>query len=530
MSNWWEADPIASSAPPPSVAAAGAPQAASGDNWWSNDPVAPTTSPGMMEGAVRAAATGVPIIGGALNKLDAATNATLAPVLNRFFSPDQQLQEPTWGGRYQHSLGDQNQLDQSFQQQHPIVDTAAQIAGGAASMVPAASTAIGARLLGMTGSTLPRMMATGAVTGGVIGGLDAATRGQDPTIGAMTGGAFGGAGPLVGRAAGAIANRFVPSAVPTAEQLSDAAESGYTSLRNMGVQLNPDAVSTLAATTEQSLYADGLRPVLAPKTFGVLSELQNPPAGATMNYGDVHALRRVLGTVAGSPDATEALAATRTIRALDGFLASPPPGAVAAGDAQAAARTLAEANANYAAMKRSNTLQGKVDAADLQAASANSGVNFENALRQRLRGLLNSPAQRRGFSPDEIVAMQSIVRGTAPANVIRTIGNLLGGGGGLGSVASGAAGFAAGGPFGAVAAPAAGYALKRLGNTMAANKANALDELVRSRSPLGVSMPQPNRAAIDRQALMRAILAARSLQQPVSGALQPNTLSGISGP
>jgi hypothetical protein len=36
----------------------------------------------MVEGVTRAAARGVPIIGGLLNKADAATNAALAPVVD----------------------------------------------------------------------------------------------------------------------------------------------------------------------------------------------------------------------------------------------------------------------------------------------------------------------------------------------------------------------------------------------------------------------------------------------------------------
>lgn len=504
-----------------------APASPAPDGPW-NDYIAASQapSPSMAEGTVRAAATGVPIIGGALNKLDAATNATLAPVLNHFFSPDQQLQEPTWGERYQRSLGDQNQADQSFQQQHPVVDTAAKIAGGVAATVPIASTAIGARLLGMTGASLPVRIGTSALSGAAIGGADAATRGEDVGTGAIVSGGLSAAAPLAGRAVGGLIEglRGSPSAeIPSAEAIGDAAQRGYEALRNSGVEFKPDAIASLAQTTEQSLMRDGLRPTLAPKTFSVLSELQNPAPGSSANFADVHALRRVLGQVAGSPDATERMAASRTMEALDGFMASPPAGAVLSGDATAAAKTLADANANYAAMKTSGALQGKVDAADLQASSANSGANFENALRQRLRAILTSPAQRRGYSPDEIIAMQSIVRGTAPANIVRTIGNLLGGGGGLGSVASGAAGFAAGGPIGAVAAPAAGYALKQLGNTMVANKANALDELIRSRAPAAQPAVAARAAALaDRQRrLLQAVNAATVLSRGAAPALSP---------
>src|ERR1044072_3746730 len=52
---------------------------------------APAAAPMTVNNVVRSAATGVPIVGGLLNKLDAATNAALAPALNRFFVPVDQL-------------------------------------------------------------------------------------------------------------------------------------------------------------------------------------------------------------------------------------------------------------------------------------------------------------------------------------------------------------------------------------------------------------------------------------------------------
>src|SRR4051812_15929439 len=62
----------------------------------------------------RSFATGVPIIGGLLNRADAATNAALAPVLNPLFDEKDQLNEPTWSERYAHSLRDQEGADAKF--------------------------------------------------------------------------------------------------------------------------------------------------------------------------------------------------------------------------------------------------------------------------------------------------------------------------------------------------------------------------------------------------------------------------------
>src|ERR1700744_398245 len=57
---------------------------------------------------VRSVATGVPVVGGLLNKADAATNAALAPVLNPLFDDKNKLKGDTFGERYANSLKEQN--------------------------------------------------------------------------------------------------------------------------------------------------------------------------------------------------------------------------------------------------------------------------------------------------------------------------------------------------------------------------------------------------------------------------------------
>ena len=156
-------------------------------------------APGMVEGLTRAAARGVPIVGGLLNKANAATNAALAPVFNPMFDQKDQLSEPTFGGRYEHSLRDQEGMDQSFHEAHPVADTVAEIAGGIASTGGAATTKLGAQALGLTGKTLPQMMARGAASGGVIDAADAAVRGENPVSAGGIGAVVGGLSPAAGR-------------------------------------------------------------------------------------------------------------------------------------------------------------------------------------------------------------------------------------------------------------------------------------------------------------------------------------------
>jgi hypothetical protein len=174
----------------------------------------------------RSFATGVPIVGGLLNKADAATNAGLSYVLNPLFDEKDQL-TGSIGERYAHSLRDQEGTDAKFSAEHPIVDTTAKLAGGVASMAPAVAVAPG--LFGATGSFAART-GMGVLTNAALGGADAAVRGADPVSGAIVGGVVGGAAPAVEAAASpfvsSIMARFNPTGAAERQVARAVSESG----------------------------------------------------------------------------------------------------------------------------------------------------------------------------------------------------------------------------------------------------------------------------------------------------------------
>jgi hypothetical protein len=495
-------------------------------NFGGGDTPAPEASSVSTNDVVRSAARGVPLIGGLLNKINAAGNAALAPVVEPFLEkgPDT-LDQPTFGERYAKSLAIQDAMDKKFSTEHPIVDTAAGLAGGiwAGGALLKAAPAVASAALGLGGKTLPQQMLRGAISGTAIGGADSAIRGEDPTQGAGIGAITGAAGPVVGRGVGKVVEGVHNLVVPepkllNAEGVSNAADAGYAAVRNSGVELKPSGIASVAKDNEQELMRDGLRDYLAPKTFNLLSELQNHAPGSTVTFADIHGIRRVLGSIAGSLDPTEKMAATRAIKALDGYLEAIPPADVLKGDAQGASKIFQQANANYAALKHGDILQGKLDAADLQAASANSGANIDNATRQRIRDILNSPKLRRGFTQDEILQMQKIVRGTSLANMVRATGNLMGGGGGLGALVTGGAASLAAGPMG-LAAPLAGYATKKIGNAMTQRQVRKLDEMIRSRAPANEAIA--NEIAAARAASQARLTTAGNIGSLAGRAAEP---------
>ena len=154
-----------------------------------------------LDNVARSVARGIPILGGLANRADAALNASLAPVFDRFL-PDSydKLPEATWDARYGHALGLQNAMDRGYDAAHPIASAAGQVAGGVASLAPLAATAPGAQLLGLAGRSLAGRVARGAATGTALWAADAAVRGEDISRSALTGGILGAALPPVSRA------------------------------------------------------------------------------------------------------------------------------------------------------------------------------------------------------------------------------------------------------------------------------------------------------------------------------------------
>lgn len=331
---------------------------------------------------------------------------------------------------------------------------------------------------------------------------------------------------------------------PTADELKAAGGSGIQQARSMPVDFDPAAIGKWADEQWATLSRDGYSPRNAPKVFEELDALKRqmgaiPPASGgimpsgtlperpVVGFDNVVTMRQTFQKHAQSSDPTESGAASRVINALDGFLSSPPRGAVLAGPVEDAARVYAQGRGNYAAGKRSDMLSSREANAESQAAAANSGQNIGNATRQRVRELTkqndngDTKADLSGFDPSEVDRLEQIVQGTPMQNSTRYVGNLLGGGGGLGAALTGLAAGGAGLASGAGGATASaltaapvfiGAASRSISNGLTQRALRAADEAVRQRSPLFQSrqdaMPFENLDPQARELALRMILGA----------------------
>jgi hypothetical protein len=203
---------------------------------------------------------------------------------------------------------------------------------------------------------------------------------------------------------------------------------------------------------------------------------------------NIDSARRRLGAVI-EQGGNDGRAAYMVKKKLDDWMGSMSQGDSLAGDVSAAQGRMQEGRGNYAAAKLSENLDKRLADAELQTAGTNSGLNLQNKLYQKAREFLKSPDSR-GLSAEHRQMVEDFARGSATEKGARYVGNLLGGGGGLGAIASGSfGGMIAGAP--GFALPVIGYGMNRLGAVLTARHAERLSEIIRSESPLGRQLRGP---------------------------------------
>lgn len=152
--------------------------------------------PLSVDNIVRSMARGVPILGGAMDRIAAAGDAATQPLLGRGSGAE------NFADRYNANLEAERAKDTSFDQAHPVASTAGEFAGGVGAFGAAARIPAVAGALGITGPSLGGMVTRGALSGAGIGAADAAIRGHNPLVGGGAGAFTGMAGPVIGRAVG----------------------------------------------------------------------------------------------------------------------------------------------------------------------------------------------------------------------------------------------------------------------------------------------------------------------------------------
>lgn len=277
---------------------------------------------------------------------------------------------------------------------------------------------------------------------------------------------------------------------PTPEAIKEAGAAGFSSPVVRGLEIKPQPVEAWSNNLRTRLSDDGLSDVTARDTWKILGRLDNAPAGSTVTGNNLQGLRRELQEVAGQrgPDfqaTSDAKAATKAIDELDRLIASGiSKNDVVKGDPAAAARVWEEARANWSQYAKMRAADKRQMLADTQATGAHSGRNFDNNMRQKMRDIIAGPAGRSFTGPGEREAVERIGQGSPERNSMRTVANLLGGGGGLGASTVGSlAAIGTSNPWMLATIPV-GMGAKGIQNAATRRDLDRLNEVLRANSPL----------------------------------------------
>jgi hypothetical protein len=342
------------------------------------------------------------------------------------------------------------------------------------------------------GSNVARTAATGAAAGV---GAEAAGQATDGTalepIGRIAGAVAGGS--AAARLA-ALRGAAKTQALPTLDEVNAEKTRLYNDPTVKDLRIHPQAVNGLGNDIAQSLDQRGFFPEDHGPVFTAVNRLRN--ASGPVSVDELDAVRRSLNNHAGQlnegrPTPTAA-AASHAKSLLDDFVHSDmtDPANVLQGNGAAARDILLKARANAGAAIRSSNVSRLINNAETDAATANSGMNIQNRIRQTLKPLLkNNEAKMAGYTDEERNAVRKLVLGSGAMNALRHVGNAIGGSGI--SVLPGAfIGHAALGPAGA-ALPAAGWALKKVANAITQRQARNVASKLLESAPLA----QPKVAA-----------------------------------
>lgn len=314
------------------------------------------------------------------------------------------------------------------------------------------------------------------------------------------------AGPsAVTRGARAI-GRSVASK-PTGEQIEAAAVAGFQSPAVRGLEVRPAPVQSWTQTLRGDLTQSGLDDIRAPATWRTLQRLDNMPAGGSVTGNNLSSLRQSLANTAKErgPDfqpTQDAAAATQAIRSLDNMIGGVRPRDVVSGNPAEAQAVWNEARGNYAQFAKIRSADRRQVQAEGNTGSAHSGLNYDNSIRQRMRDIATGPAGRGFTGPGEREAVERVVHGSPERNLLRIASAIMGGGGGLGALASGGTAGLGGMGWAGAAVPAAGMGLRVGQNMMTSRDMDRLNSVLRANSPLA------SQAGGGRQDMARALMGA----------------------
>lgn len=301
-----------------------------------------------------------------------------------------------------------------------------------------------------------------------------------------------------------------PPAPPTVDALRDAKNVAYKAADKTGVAYAPAAYDDLLANVDTKAQKDSISPDRHKMAYGFIRDLSKN-RGKPLTLTELDQIRQnvyrdIIKPSWRNPDMeADAHFANIIVDEIDDLIMRATPKDIVSGNAKDAANAILQARSANTRYRKSEMLDEAITKAQRRTDSTGSGGNINNAIRQNIRAILDSPKKRKSFNKDEIQAMEELVRQGKMENFLRLVGKLSPSGNGL-MAALGVGATAVNPTLGL--ASLAGLGAKSLADSGTVRKAVQLQNRVARGAP--VARPRLTQNQIEQQ---QALLLAQGANQ-----------------
>jgi hypothetical protein len=317
-----------------------------------------------------------------------------------------------------------------FREEKPITAIASEIGGSLGTGIAGLGTKAGAAVARTIGSGgLPARIGKGAIAGSASGGLYGLGTGEEGQRlesagqGVVLGGAFGGAvpaaGSLVKSSAGGLKNAYKGFKARDVEQLQVASDlikqksqNAYQAMRESGAILKPQSAANVYRNMQDALTSEKLNPRLHDKVIGLMEDMKEEVLKGDITVEGFDQWRQLFGEVAGNfTDKVNARKARQIMSAMDDAITSVKPDDIITNDPNAIT-ALQTARAEWARKSKFDSISDIVKKSEGDA----------NYLKRELKKFVNNPKKTRGFTKEELNALNLAATQTAGESILKTLG------------------------------------------------------------------------------------------------------------
>ncbi len=350
-------------------------------------------------------------------------------------SPQRWLDPTSFGERHEFIEG----ADEGRAEANPKAALAGTLTGGLAQA--AVMPSMGAR-------TLAGRVGEGIVQGGGLGAGEAAVdlatdytkdraslakAGMTMAMGAVGGGVGGAIGHGIGSMVGGrVAKKTLENAAPSVEALESGARASFKEAERTGAIFRPDSITNkLAPEIMKHVDMFGKRISLATREkifpgVGSVVDDMRAQSGRPWTLEDLHAWQQQLGAIVSKAATPKEKSLAHAIMGeIDDYIyKAAEKDMIGDANPRQMAWAFKQAKEQWAAMHRGRILQEAMENAGLNADSAGSGQNVQNALAQAYKAILKNKAARKAFSKEELAAIRKTVSIRGKAGALRLVGKM----------------------------------------------------------------------------------------------------------